>query len=129
MAKKTTEKKATTKRNYTVNQDERTVSFIIGTLTDTEKAEIEEFQSYGYKVIADIKKARKEAEKMRKLENKKIPADIDYDKVPNLASEARVKLKEVRPLSFSQASRISGVNPSDIAILSVYMKRYFNDNR
>jgi tRNA uridine 5-carboxymethylaminomethyl modification enzyme len=74
-----------------------------------------------------IKKARKEAEKMRKLENKKIPVDIDYDKVPNLASEARVKLKEVRPMSFSQASRISGVNPSDIAILSVYMKRYFNE--
>ena len=74
-----------------------------------------------------IKKARKEAEKMRKLENKKIPADIDYDKVPNLASEARIKLKEVRPLSFSQASRISGVNPSDIAILSVYMKRYFDE--
>ena len=76
-----------------------------------------------------IKKARKEAEKMRKLENKKIPVDIDYDKVPNLASEARVKLKEVRPLSFSQASRISGVNPSDIAILSVYMKRYFDESK
>ena len=53
--------------------------------------------------------------------------NIDYDKVPNLASEARIKLKEVRPLSFSQASRISGVNPSDIAILSVYMKRYFDE--
>ena len=74
-----------------------------------------------------IKKARKEAEKMRKLENKKIPKDIDYDKVPNLASEARVKLKEVKPESFGQAIRISGVNPSDISILSVYMKRYFNE--
>ena len=76
-----------------------------------------------------IKKAIKEAEKMRKLENKKIPEDIDYDKVPNLASEARIKLKEVRPLSFGQAIRISGVNPSDISILSVYMKRYFNESR
>ena len=76
-----------------------------------------------------IKKARKEAEKMRKLENKKIPIDIDYDNVPNLASEARVKLKEVKPLTFAQASRISGVNPSDIAILSVYMKRYFNESK
>jgi len=76
-----------------------------------------------------IKKARKEAEKMRKLENKKIPIDIDYDNVPNLASEARVKLKEVRPLTFAQASRISGVNPSDISILSVYMKRYFNESK
>ncbi len=76
-----------------------------------------------------IKKSIKEAEKMRKLENKKIPDDIDYDKIPNLASEARVKLKEVRPLSFGQAIRISGVNPSDISILSVYMKRYFNEFR
>ncbi|MBQ3475703.1 MAG: tRNA uridine-5-carboxymethylaminomethyl(34) synthesis enzyme MnmG [Bacilli bacterium] len=88
---------------------------------ELEQAEIQ-IKYEGY-----IKKARKEAEKMRKLENKKIPKDIDYDKVPNLASEARVKLKEVRPLSFSQASRISGVNPSDIAILSVYMKRYFDE--
>ena len=88
---------------------------------ELEQAEIQ-IKYEGY-----IKKARKEAEKMRKLENKKIPVDIDYDKVPNLASEARVKLKEVRPISFSQAARISGVNPSDIAILSVYMKRYFNE--
>ena len=88
---------------------------------ELEQAEIQ-IKYEGY-----IKKARKEAEKMRKLENKKIPVDIDYDKGPNLASEARVKLKEVRPMSFSQASRISGVNPSDIAILSVYMKRYFNE--
>ena len=88
---------------------------------ELEQAEIQ-IKYEGY-----IRKARKEAEKMRKLENKKIPADIDYDKVPNLASEARIKLKEVRPLSFSQASRISGVNPSDIAILSVYMKRYFDE--
>ena len=90
---------------------------------ELEQAEIQ-IKYEGY-----IKKARKEAEKMRKLENKKIPSDIDYDKVPNLASEARMKLKEVRPLSFSQASRISGVNPSDIAILSVYMKRYFDEYR
>ncbi len=76
-----------------------------------------------------IKKARKEAEKMHKLENKKIPENINYDDVPNLASEARIKLKEVKPLSLGQALRISGVNPSDISILSVYMKRYFNDNR
>ena len=74
-----------------------------------------------------IKKTRKEAEKMRKLENKKIPKDIDYDKITNLASEARVKLKEVKPESFGQAMRISGVNPSDIMILSVYMKRYFDE--
>ena len=88
---------------------------------ELEQAEIQ-IKYEGY-----IKKAKKEAEKMRKLENKRIPKDIDYDKVPNLASEARIKLKEVRPESFGQAIRISGVNPSDISILSVYMKRYFDE--
>ncbi|HIT10827.1 MAG TPA: tRNA uridine-5-carboxymethylaminomethyl(34) synthesis enzyme MnmG [Candidatus Onthousia faecigallinarum] len=70
-----------------------------------------------------IKKAEKEAEKMLSLENKKIPLDIDYTLISNLASEARQKLEEVRPLTLGQASRISGVNPSDIAILSVFLKR------
>ena len=88
---------------------------------ELEQAEIQ-IKYEGY-----IKKAIKEAEKMRKLENKKIPKDINYDKVPNLASEARIKLKEVQPDNFGQAIRISGVNPSDISILSVYMKRYFNE--
>ena len=88
---------------------------------ELEQAEIQ-IKYEGY-----IKKAKKEAEKMRKMETKKIPKDIDYDKVPNLASEARIKLKEVKPENFGQAIRISGVNPSDISILSVYMKRYFNE--
>ena len=60
---------------------------------------------------------------MLSLENKKIPLDIDYTLISNLASEARQKLEEVRPLTLGQASRISGVNPSDIAILSVFLKR------
>ena len=64
---------------------------------------------------------------MLKLEYKRIPIDIDYDKIINLASEARQKLNKVRPTSIGQAMRISGVNPSDISILSVYMKRYFKD--
>lgn len=70
-----------------------------------------------------IDKATKEAEKMVKLENYRIKEDIDYEKIPNLASEARQKLSEIRPTSLGQATRISGVNPSDIAILSVYLKR------
>ena len=73
-----------------------------------------------------IKKAYQEAEKMVKLENKKIPKNIDYDKVKNIASEARQKLKEVNPESLGQALRISGVNPSDISILSVYLKKEYN---
>ena len=69
-----------------------------------------------------IKKAFKEAEKLISNEMRKIPSDIDYDKIPNIALEAREKLKEIRPLTIGQASRISGVNPADIAILSVYIK-------
>ena len=65
----------------------------------------------------------KEAEKMLELENKKIREDINYQDIPNIASEAREKLEQIRPLTLGQASRISGVNPSDIAILSVYLKK------
>jgi len=75
-----------------------------------------------------IVKAEKEAEKMVKLEYKLIPIDIDYDKIHNIASEARQKLKEVKPTSIGQALRISGVNPADISVLSVYLKKeYHND--
>ena len=52
---------------------------------------------------------------------------IDYDKVSNLASEARQKLKEVRPRTVAQAIRISGVNPADISILLVYLRKYYNE--
>ncbi len=70
-----------------------------------------------------IKKANKEAEKMLLLENKLLPENISYQKIPNLASEARQKLEEIKPITLGQASRISGVNPADIAILSVYLKK------
>ncbi len=77
-----------------------------------------------------IIKEQKEAEKMLKLEDKKIPSDINYDNISNLASEARQKLKEVNPTSIGQALRISGVNPADISILMVYLrKEYYNDSR
>lgn len=70
-----------------------------------------------------IKKASKEAEKMLDLENKLIPEDINYDDIMNIASEAKQKLSEIRPTSIGQALRISGVNPADINILMVYLKR------
>ena len=72
-----------------------------------------------------IKKALKEAEKLVNLENKKIPEDIDYDNIHNIASEAKQKLKEVRPTTIAQALRISGVNPADISILMVYLKKEY----
>ena len=85
------------------------------------KEQVEIYLKYeGY-----IKKAYKEAEKLLKLEKKQIPENIDYDKIKNIASEARQKLKEVRPTTIAQAIRISGVNPSDISILSVYLKKEY----
>ncbi|MEG2028527.1 MAG: tRNA uridine-5-carboxymethylaminomethyl(34) synthesis enzyme MnmG [Bacilli bacterium] len=74
-----------------------------------------------------IKKELREAKKMLTLDNKIIPNNIDYYKIHNLASEAKQKLTEIRPSSIGQALRISGVNPSDISILSVYLKGYHNE--
>jgi tRNA uridine 5-carboxymethylaminomethyl modification enzyme len=73
-----------------------------------------------------IEKAYKEASKLQKIEGKEIPDDINYDDVKNLASEAKQKLNKVRPKTIAQASRISGVNPSDISILAVYLKKEYN---
>jgi len=60
---------------------------------------------------------------MLKMEDKKIPENIDYDAISGLATEARQKLKKIQPLSIGQASRISGVNPADISILLVYIEQ------
>ena len=89
---------------------------------DYTKEELEQVE-INAKYEGYIKKANKEAEKMLSLEEKKIPEDINYDTIPNLASEARQKLAEVRPTTIGQASRISGVNPADISILMVYLRR------
>jgi tRNA uridine 5-carboxymethylaminomethyl modification enzyme len=69
-----------------------------------------------------IEKSLQQVERLKKMEDKKIPEDIDYDAIGSLATEARQKLKKVRPLSLAQASRISGVNPADISILLVYLE-------
>ena len=90
--------------------------------------EIKEQVEINYKYEGYIKKSIIEAEKMLKLEKKQIPTDIDYDKIKNIASEARQKLKEVRPKTIAQAIRISGVNPSDISVLSVYLKKEYNNH-
>ena len=87
--------------------------------------EIQEQISINLKYEGYIAKAIKEAEKMLKLEKKQIPEDIDYDKINNIASEASQKLKELRPTTIAQAIRISGVNPADISILSVYLKKEY----
>ncbi|EJQ45530.1 tRNA uridine 5-carboxymethylaminomethyl modification enzyme MnmG [Bacillus mycoides] len=83
----------------------------------TEQVEIQ-IKYEGY-----IEKSLQQVERMKKMENKKIPVDIDYDAISSLASEARQKLKDVRPLSMGQASRISGVNPADVSILLIYIEQ------
>ncbi|MBY7704034.1 hypothetical protein JIY74_27655 [Vibrio harveyi] len=76
-----------------------------------------------------VKKEYEQVKKLIKLERKKIPADINYDKVENLATEARQKLEKIRPLNIGQASRITGVNPADIQMLLFYLKKqYPQDN-
>ena len=72
-----------------------------------------------------IDKTKKEVEKMLNLEKKKIPDNINYNNVRNIATEARQKLESVRPLTIGQATRISGVNPADITMLLVYLKKEF----
>ncbi|WP_332692453.1 tRNA uridine-5-carboxymethylaminomethyl(34) synthesis enzyme MnmG [Halalkalibacter lacteus] len=70
-----------------------------------------------------IEKQLQQVERSKKMENKKIPEDLDYSAINGLASEARQKLSQVRPLSVGQASRVSGVNPADISILLVYLEQ------
>jgi len=70
-----------------------------------------------------IKKAEEKVEKLKRMEAKKIPANIDYRAINSLATEAVQKLEKIRPETIAQASRISGVNPSDISILMVYLEQ------
>ena len=68
-----------------------------------------------------IKRQMRQVEQFRKMENKMIPSDIDYDRIQSLRIEAKQKLNQIRPLSIGQASRISGVSPADISVLLVYL--------
>ena len=72
-----------------------------------------------------IKRQQKQVEQFKKIENKKIPVDIDYDDIGSLRLEARQKLTKYRPLSVGQASRISGVSPADISVLLIYLETYY----
>lgn len=70
-----------------------------------------------------IKKEEEKVARLKQMEAKRIPANIDYEKIDGLATEGRQKLEKIRPETLAQASRISGVNPADIAILSVYIRK------
>jgi tRNA uridine 5-carboxymethylaminomethyl modification enzyme len=87
---------------------------------DTECLEQAEIQ---IKYERYIEKEKEIVERMATLENKLIPTNFDYDKIAAISIEARQKFKKIRPLTLGQASRISGVNPSDVQILMVFMGR------
>ena len=71
-----------------------------------------------------IEREYRQVEQFKKMENRLIPEGIDYEKIDNIRKEARQKLSEIQPLSVGQASRISGVSPSDIAVLLVYIEQF-----
>ena len=102
------------------------IDYLRGNLIKDYDKDVLEQAEFFVKYEGYINKEYQEANKLLKLEEKEIPTDIDYDKIKNLASEARQKLKLVRPLTLAQASRISGVNPVDISVLAVYLKKEYN---
>lgn len=110
-----------------LNRPEVKIEDYIYKLSKNYDKEVLEQVEINHKYSGYIKKAQEEALKMNKLGKKQIPSDIDYSKVNNLATEARQKLEKIRPQTIDQATRISGVNPSDIMVLTVYLKRYYNE--
>ena len=86
-------------------------------------ADVKEQVNINLKYEGYIKRQLRQVEQYKKLENKKIPNDIDYDDVYSLRKEATQKLKEYRPESVGQASRISGVSPADISVLLIYLEK------
>jgi tRNA uridine 5-carboxymethylaminomethyl modification enzyme len=71
-----------------------------------------------------IRKSLQQVERMKKMEERRIPDDIDYHQIAGMSKEAREKMSKIRPLNIGQASRISGVNPADISVLMVYLEQY-----
>lgn len=111
-----------------LKRPEITMKFIENFIEINYLNEVKEQVEINAKYDGYIKKAYKEVEKLSRLEEKQIPEDIDYKKVTNLASEARQKLEKIRPKTIAQASRISGVNPVDISVLTIYLKKEYGKN-
>ncbi|GEM59112.1 tRNA uridine-5-carboxymethylaminomethyl(34) synthesis enzyme MnmG [Flavobacterium columnare NBRC 100251 = ATCC 23463] len=99
---------------------EKVKDYVASNNLDQEVIEQSEIQ---VKYSGYIEKERANAEKLHRLENIRIPDNFDYDQLKSLSYEAREKLKKIRPVTISQASRISGVSPNDISVMLVYMGR------
>ncbi|REH78377.1 tRNA uridine-5-carboxymethylaminomethyl(34) synthesis enzyme MnmG [Staphylococcus felis] len=108
-----------------LRRPEMTYDTILEILDETTElsADVREQVEIQTKYEGYIKKSLQQVDKVKRMEEKKIPEDLDYSKIDSLASEAREKLAEVKPLNIAQASRISGVNPADISILLVYLEQ------
>ena len=85
--------------------------------------DVEEQVNINIKYDGYIRRQMRQVEQFKKLENKKIPEDINYDEIQSLRIEAKQKLNAIRPASIGQASRISGVSPADVSVLLVYLKQ------
>ena len=99
---------------------EKVAAYIAENNLDQEILEQAEIQ---VKYSGYIEKERNNANKLTRLEDVKIPENFDYDKIKSMSIEAKQKLSKIRPVTISQASRISGVSPSDVSVLLIYMGR------
>lgn len=108
-----------------LRRPEMTYDIILDILEESHKLpeDVSEQVEIQTKYEGYINKSLQQVEKVKRMEEKKIPENLDYTKVDSLATEAREKLIEVKPLNIAQASRISGVNPADISILLVYLEQ------
>ena len=86
-------------------------------------AQVAEAVEIGVKYEGYIRRQLQEVEDFRKMEDRRLPPDLDYQAIQGLRLEAREKLQAVRPLNLGQAGRISGVSPADIAALMIYLER------
>lgn len=105
-----------------LKRQEVTIQSIKFFLNNTYSKEVEEEVEIMIKYEGYIKKSEEEAKKLQEYENIKLKENIDYNKIQNLALEAREKLNKIKPTSIGQAMRISGVNPSDISVLMIYLR-------
>jgi len=117
--------KEATHANILLKRPEVTYEALVSVLPAEEALSFEVAEQVEIQVKYEgyISKQLEQVDKMRRMEEKRIPERLDYDAIGGLATEAKQKLKQVRPLSIGQASRISGVNPADVSILLVYIEQ------
>jgi len=106
------------KRGISINEIREKFSAFDGLTFDTLETIETDYKYEGY-----LKKGLEQIERAKKLEEKKLPKDIDYMKIDGLRMEARESLNKIKPDNLGQAGRIFGVNPADIAVLMVYLKK------